>query len=218
MEIEVYDKTEQTVNDAGQLVAETDAEALALIEQLGLTGQQERNTSALNKVDEVSEKQIHWRNHYDLITAEQQMVLIELFPEVCKVENYKNGPIPVRILKEISFIKDHFAFVYVCYAPPAELVDPVLIAVNEEIGYWNKARMLTKCNLIARWGDALKPWAELYEDAVASRCLKMENKIKGTIAAMQSQLVRLQGGEIPEHSALINDLPRTNYMPFGDID
>lgn len=216
MEVEIYDQTEMGIDITGEVRQESDPEALALIEQLGLEGQQKINTSASSAGEE--DPADAFRNHYQLCTAEQQMVIMEFFQKHKSVQEYDNGPIPLRVLKEVAFIKEHFGTVEVFYAPPAEIVDPIIIAHPEpEVFRWGaSANRLASSFMICRWGDALAPWSDLYRDAVASRMLKMENKLKGIIGKCNAQLQRLQAGEAPEHRELVDDLPRTFSMPFGD--
>lgn len=184
MQVEIYDEREL---DPATLQQEPDHEALALIEELGLTRQ--TNDSGA-------------RIAYPVPTADQGFVMETLFAKATKLELYDAGCIPLRVLKEIRSYRaenpDHLLVVRHC--TPAEVKDPVLLAFTEtsepkyrdyhalaESPQWPNFR------LIARWGDALESWDKLmvkaselataaYDEALVS--------IMGRIDAERAKLAR----------------------------
>lgn len=164
IDVEIYDERETSIDGP-----EPDEEALALIEELGLTAQVEDGG----------------RITYPEPTEAQAMVLMALFPTVTRVDRYDAGAIPLRVLKEIrSFRSEHHGTdLYVCHQPPAKIDDPVLVSYSGTL-YGSDTESLFrfggKVRLVARWGDALRPWAELYDDAmqvVGKRLDDMAEKI-----------------------------------------
>lgn len=136
MEIETYEATETTAE--GQV--EHTPEDMALIAELGLSGQQ-LITSDEGEI-----------NPYPKITHEQKLVCATLFDQRTKVADYSAGMIPVRILQVIAHAKDVFGIqnIYVYHKPTVEIRDPILVAGDHGNEY-----------ILARWGDALEPWADL---------------------------------------------------------
>jgi len=210
MEVEIYDLTEIALDaNTGTFEPEKDEEALALIAELGLNGQDEINT--IENCDD--EEATIIRNHYGKVNYEQQIVIRGLFSENAKVGDYKDAPIPLRILKEIKFAQDMFKSLYIFYAPPCEVIDPILVGHNYNSMY-NPLSQIEHFHLIARWGDALAPWSDLFKDAEAKLCLTIEGKIKGIISNCNTQLIRIAAGEVPEGKKLIDD-PTVHGLPFN---
>lgn len=137
---------------------ETSIEALALIETLGLTGQQGLvKTKAVEGTVETTET----RNPYRLVTVEEARVFMALFPQVVKVKDYRGGAIPLRVLQVIAHAKPLFKELYVMSPKDARDPDPILIGMNPNPQWsWTK-----DCYILARWGDVLVPFEELKEKA-----------------------------------------------------
>lgn len=189
MDVEIYDERETTVEGP-----EVDAEALALIEELGLTAQIEEGE----------------RITYPTVTESQSMVLMALFPQLTRVDRYDAGAIPLRVLKEIrSFMAEHPGTpLYVCHQPPAQVSDPVLVAYSGHV-YGENTESLFRFGdkpprLVARWGDALKPWDELHREAMqvaASLLDDMAERLIGVADRIRKGGIALKA--MPE----INGLP-----------
>lgn len=199
---EIYDLTEQTIDENGLIIKEDDPEALALIEELGLKGQRQLNAGPDDEEIE--------RNHYGKLSYEQQVIIYYLFPKIYKLENYNDAPIPLRILKEIKFCKDMFKDLYVCYAPPCDILDPILIGHNH-CSIYEPKNQLEHFHIIARWGDALKPWNELFKDAIAKASLEFHSELKSIIAQCKSSLAQLDEGATPK--SLMRE-PSIQGLPF----
>ncbi len=156
MQVEIFDMLELDEN----LNYEPDAESVALIEELGLSGQKEM-------VNDEGK-----REPYQKLTADQAMIFSTLFPSFCKIDEYSEGPIPYRVLKEAKQAREHFKYLYVLYDTPAEIKDPVLVGCNQEMYLYshnNIEGVYSKSSLIARWGDALESFDVLKERALAIR-------------------------------------------------
>lgn len=192
VQIEIYDQRELTEDGEAQV----DTEAIKLIEDLGLEGQQALVNPSMETVC-----------RYNKLTREQAFTIRMLFSAHALVKDYNQGPIPVRVLKEIRFAKDHFKDLYILFAPPAEVIDPILVGFNGS--YF--AGSIGESSLIARWGDALKPWSELFNFAMLKHKEKLRRKLGNFISRCQSQLSLLDTCE----PSIINE-PTLYNLPFDD--
>lgn len=163
MQVETYEEIE--VDADGQ--EERDAEAIALIEQLGLEGQQR-----LLKKNEAGNTH---RNVYPMMTSEQVFVFEQLFPQKTKVTDYAAGPIPVRVLQVVAHGREMFDRVEVWHkrVNDPDLKDPLLVGVNKEYSFETGYGRY----LLARWGEALEPYpvllelaAKRYRETLLSAC------------------------------------------------
>jgi len=161
MLVETYETPE--VDEHG--TPECEAEAVELIEQLGLEGQ-----LSLIKPDENGGVQ---RVPYPKMTKEQRTVLEAIFPKKTRLEDYKDQSIPLRVLQVAAHAKDLFEKLYVWHPENADEKDPYLIATNGRETY-----------ILARWGEELKPFNEMAEKAAAvlkGKRLEVLNKIKSLV-------------------------------------
>lgn len=188
MDIEVYDERE--VNSA-TLTKECDAEALALLAELGLTQQ-------------VSEAGT--RIAYPKPTADQAFVMEVLFPTATKLQRYDAGSIPLRVLKEIKTYRadNPSHLLIVRHSPPAMVKDPILLAwtgnkahewlAEQPSGQWDSMR------LIARWGDALDSWATLAERAADVMTARTLEKLSSIVAQCEQMQAAIKKGNKVRHS------------------
>lgn len=200
MQVEVYDMREL---NSETLQPEPDQEAIDLARELGLEGQ-------LSRVK--SDGTIDIRHGYEVVTDDQQAVMEELFGAFTAVDRYDDGPIPVRVLKEIAFAREHFDHLLVIHAPGAQIDDPILVGVEGAFYGGTKGRSrevfgmgARKVYLIARWGDALQSWAELArqaEQAARTRLLAELRSASTRIATAIALLV--QGAQITDRRADID--------------
>jgi hypothetical protein len=134
--------------DTRSETAEQSAEALALIEQLGLNGQKQTATTEV-------------RFPYRVMTDDEAFVYSQLCPEQTPVEEYSNGPIPLEVLKTIAYARslkdDRIAYLEVWSASSKLVKDPVLIG--------RKSRYQGAIYILARWGEELLPLEVLIPDA-----------------------------------------------------
>src|SRR5690606_31479142 len=92
MQVETYEVNE-TLSD-GTVEQMSDPESLALIEQLGLRGQE----TLLGK-REAGDDVAVVRCPYRRMSAEEQNVFAVVCPQVTSLEEYASGPIPLRVLQ-----------------------------------------------------------------------------------------------------------------------
>lgn len=146
MEIETFELVER--DEDGTL--ECCEEQKAMIEKLGLEGQQ----SLLSGDDNSGPV-----NPYPQATAEQVAVYKSVFPKEISVETYDRGPMPLRVLQVLEHARtifpDNCKFQVWCPISPLDL-DPVLVARINHSTY----------HLLARWGEALTPYSDLFKKAV----------------------------------------------------
>ena len=147
MQTETYEVTESLDQTEMQQLA-NDGEVALLIESLGLEGQK--------KIMSPTGTQLPYRQ----ITAQEKLVFECLFPKKCDLTEYKDGPIPLRVMQAAAHVKslelEDLAMLQVWY-PTAGKDDPVLVARKS---YWQ-----SPIYLIARWGQALLPFEELKRKA-----------------------------------------------------
>lgn len=159
--------------------AEDSSEALALIEQLGLTGQ----TSLISK------EQI--RIPYREMTAEEGFIFGELCPVSTALESYRSSPIPLRVLQVAAHAKGLGMFDELIVMHPQTDFDrdPVLVGLIGGKYYESK----TKHFILARWGEALDEGPALiraamdkWRNRVISAFKTIELKIKQDAAIAES--------------------------------
>lgn len=143
MLVETYEAIETGFDGS----VECEAEAIALIDSLGLTGQQK-----LVNGDKTE------RFPYRLMTTEEAWVYGELLAKAVSLRDYSDGPIPLRVLRVASHAAPLFTKLVVwCPATP-DMKDPVLVGIQGND--WDR-----KWFLLARWGEVLEPFADLMTKA-----------------------------------------------------
>lgn len=186
MEIETYEVEELTTE--GRMPEEIEAQALQLIEELGLQGQRER-------VHKTSEEDPGTRNPYGRMTERERLVYSTICPKSTPVEEYDAGPIPLRVLQVIAHARPLFHELEVWHE--AEDPDPVLVGVNLRPGStWQKLY-----HLLARWGTELEPFEKLEKKARERKEREWKNHIsskeqecKVFAAGLQTQLDKYFAG------------------------
>jgi hypothetical protein len=163
------------------------AEALTIIESLGLKGQLTRTNSDTKT-----------RIPYRLMTDEEAFVYGQLCPEKCRVEEYSNGPIPLEVLKTLAYAKTLgvYDFFEVWSATSVKVKDPVLFGCTGS--QWSPKRYI-----LARWGDELLPLEVLIPTAVKNFYAKRQAKlleIKNQVDIALTQ--QFDNGAIPSNSSL----------------
>ena len=189
MEVETYEVTEATTE--GKDSFEVEAEAASLIEELGLEGQK-----GLLAPDPDPDVKTGTRVPYKKMTQQEVKVYSTLYPQRVDVEKYNDGPIPVRVLQVVAHARGMFEKLQV-WGPQVMDPDPVLVGVN---GSYYSGDMF----LLARWGDALAPFEELYQRAFESLKTEWVDKAQEVVSEARSfteapdALVRkhLNGGHV----------------------
>lgn len=193
MYVETYEVLSVDVNPDGSIVNETvDAEAMALIEQLGLAGQKE-----LLSEHEVDGEAVITRNPYRLITAEELAIFSTLMPRRTRLDTYRDGPVPLRVLQIASHATKLFERLVVWHPEPGQ-VDPVLVGENGS--EWNPSARF----ILARWGEELCSYEELRAKAlpiIRSRMKSHLARARADLAALEASLDEqidhyLHGGKV----------------------
>jgi hypothetical protein len=166
MEVETFEIEEQVGETAGT-TPEVEAEAIELIETLDLGGQRE----LVVEPEEAEEPKS--RIPYPKMDDRERAVYGELYPAHDALENYSAGIIPLRVLQVASHAKTLFAQLYVWHGKEID-PDPILVAKIED-------SYSAPLYILARWGDALKPFAELVELARVSLVDRWTRKNKKAI-------------------------------------
>ena len=187
--VETYEVESLNGSEIENLAAE--GEALAIIEQLGLDGQKNLGGESGSNFP------------YRQLTAIEHFTFKTLFPNRAKIEDYKAGPIPLRALQVAAFVRqldsEEFAYLEIWYPAPG-IDDPVLVA--------RKNSYSDPVYLLARWGAALKPVEELYEQAkglvsskTKAKLLKIKQEVETALADPDSFYAEeIAEGKIPSPS------------------
>lgn len=151
MDVEIYNERELD----SSLLPECDDESLDLISELGL--------QTMESGAPIS---------YPIVTKEQQMVIRTMFSSCKEISEYNAGRIPLRVLKEIKKYRDenpdHHLVIF--YEPELVIEDPILLAFEPGTSREYSWKMLHgNPRLIARWGNALAPWADLFKAAARKK-------------------------------------------------
>lgn len=171
MLVETYETEEVIEQDVQQ-----NEETLELIKSLGLEGQQ----SLINP-----EKSV--RFPYRKMTKEEGIVYDCLLTKRCKVGEYKEEQIPLRVLQVLAHAQslEYFDYFQVMYPDNADIKDPVLVGMKKD-GY-NETRFI-----LARWGEVLMSMSELtkiamkkYAKEVRAKAVKKEAEILNKVSTIK---------------------------------
>jgi len=154
MQVETFEELEQVTDVDGTVSIEDSEAALALINQLGLEGQQRLQTpSDGGKTTE--------RMPYRQMSKVELDVYQVICPSKVKLSDYSAGPIPLRVLQVAAHADGMFEELEVWSTSSPVVKDPILVGVRTGPGRsWDKRRFL-----LARWGAELAPFGELLTKA-----------------------------------------------------
>jgi hypothetical protein len=171
MKVEVYEVEEV----AASTPDETEC-AQALVNKLGLTKQREFYAPDRPKA--------RWRR----VTAEEVFAFRSLCPSETTLENYRSGPIPLRVLEVIEQAQESGFFEkFVVWHPEDVRTDPVLIGRKTgSRGAWD-----TEDYILARWGEALDEMPALLRNAMEGA----KAKTRRIIAEAQAMLSKIEAGD-----------------------
>ncbi len=172
MLVETYEVSE--VDSEG--VVECEAEAVELIEKLGLEGQK----SLFSKN---AEKPI--RSPYRKMTKEEVNIYKAIFPEETELKKFSDEPIPVRVLQVAAHATQIYDNVYVWHSKNGDIPDPVLVGKN---GSYSS----TEFYILARWGTALASFAELTKIGVKIMRENAADQINEIIEKAKTKLALLE--------------------------
>src|SRR6266446_8970853 len=135
MQVETFECEELKNSEATTMAV--DAEAIELAEKLGLVGQK-----LLTNPDTLT------RQPYREMTAMEYFVWRSVCPEVSKAKDYKLGPIPLRVLQVMAYVKELGIYEdFEIWHAKSVKEDPILVGIPYE------GRYTVNRHLIARWGD-----------------------------------------------------------------
>ena len=183
MQIETYEIEETVVGDGITTPAEVEAEAIGMIETLGLEGQKELLTPKTEDASTVK------RVPYPIMSDSEMRGYGACFPVHDDVAQYSAGIIPIRVLQVVEHAKPMFGKIEVWHDKVID-PDPVLVG---QVSY-NKYRLL------ARWGEALVPFEELLQKAQKILEEKWKRNLTKKIKESQAMLDNL-ASEVGAHLA-----------------
>lgn len=163
MEIETYEAIEP---ENAEHAPEVESEALELIEELGLEGQRKRITGDGEGAE---------RNPFKRMTVREVRTYEALMGEKTPIMEFDEETIPVRVLHTVKRAWEHFEVIEVWHQT-YEVKDPIVVGEDAEGDQF----------LIARWGEGLIPFNELYDRAVESLANKYRRDCEAKIADCRS--------------------------------
>ena len=159
IKVETYECEELKASEATTMAA--DAEAIELIERLGLEGQRT-----------LTNPETSTREPYREMTALEAYVWRAICPQTTRVEHYKLSPIPLRVLQVVAYARELGIYEALEVWHPRKVVDdPLLVGVPKGERYSNKR------HLIARWGETLVPFEQLVEKAKNQFAVELTAKL-----------------------------------------
>lgn len=183
MQIETYEIEEIKNSEASSMAA--DSFAIELCEKLGLVGQQKLwNPETGDRIQ------------FPRITKLQSLVYETLFPQKAKVQAFETEVIPLRVLEVLEKAKQSGMFIrFDVWHNPTRKEDPILVAhtgtPNPQSWDANYAT-ITGTFLVARWGEALAPFADLCKEAKSHWIAARKAKLKREVHDRNGQLERLK--------------------------
>lgn len=154
LQIETFEAEDASHSDATTMA--TDSEACALIQSLGLKGQEKLvNGTTITRLP------------YRAMEAREMLVYRALCSETAKVEDYSAEPIPLRVLQVLAHARETGLFerIEVWYPKTAKIDDPVLVGVRKTRTYPDDDRYANLTtdhfHILARWGKTLLPLEQM---------------------------------------------------------
>jgi hypothetical protein len=205
MQVETYEQQELSSDLETEDLSSP--EALALIEELGLTGQD----NLLNRRSASEGDEVVTRNPYRLMTMEEQRVLTACFPQATPIEDFDFCPIPLRVLQVAAHARSCIENIELVVWHPRDSTDhdPVLVGKFVQ-GY------TTKFYILARWGEAL----ESIEKLKGKARLKIIAKAQSNIKRIEHELAGVKSGLSEKVDVYLDgenpNLPYIGSVAFGD--
>jgi hypothetical protein len=207
MLIETYEVLSLDVDAEGHVINEVvSEEALALIETLGLEGQQALVQRTATADGETVETRIPYRQ----TTAEEKAIFATLFPIKTPIHKYKGDAIPLRALQVAAHARTYDLELYVLH--PATNIrqdDPVLVGEAKVAPSASNGYQGREMYLLARWGEALDDLDTLRAKALPKAIAKLTAEAK--LAASKFEAVARNAEEIATqflHGEAVERLPQ----------
>jgi hypothetical protein len=180
MEVQTFE-CEETAAETPEIAEE----ARALIEKLDLDGQRE-----LSKPK--NETPGNARNPFRKMTAEEVFVYGQICPQKTSLREFKEEPIPVRVLQVAAYAKelDVFKELVIWHRTSPAVLDPVLVGmmVNPKRSWLDGDPFI-----LARWGEVLEEFPalvksalELWRAAVSEKLATAKSEIDSALAGLDS--------------------------------
>ena len=186
MLVETFE-VQKEVNADGQ--TQPDAECMALIEQLGLTGQHQ----LIHRDEKGGDKICPYRK----MTADEMAVYAILCDQKTELRTYADEAIPLRILQVAAHARDFFQYLEVWHPRNADVKDPVLIG--------RKGQFMGEVFILARWGKVLDSFevlkaqaTKIYREKCLSEMKRIKSELEADIARVQSDETLLSAN-IPQY-------------------
>jgi hypothetical protein len=200
MKVETYEVISLDEIDGTVVNEVVDEEALLLIDQLNLTGQQ-----SLVKDVVVDDEVVVKRNPYRKMTGEEAAIFNTLLPRHVKLTDYNDGPIPLRVLQVAAHAKELFDELQVYCPSDPRAPDPLLVGIMGGRSYADNPLSGGEIFLLARWGEILEPLDDLRKKA---RVIIVA-KVRATLAANKGKIAQLEAslGEQVDSFLLTGEQP-----------
>jgi hypothetical protein len=173
IQIETFEVEDASVSEATTMA--TDAAAIELIEQLGLTGQKKLvNGNTVTRLP------------YRAMEAQEALVYQAICDSKAKVEDYSGEAIPLRVLQVIAHAKstELFARLEIWFPKEYKIDDPVLVGVKQEVRNPTYPTWTTDVYyILARWGKCLLSLEQM--EAIAMDLHRKARVAKLTSLAVQ---------------------------------
>jgi len=198
MEIELYEQEVEGLTLDGEVTRMEQDRRIELSEALGLTTHkrvtQEQRARAADRFPLLSGEDLTiWREYLPTRYDDREPGIMMIAPP--RLAWYRFDAIPVSVLELWQTLKQEGAFAnYEIWTPekaPQAVTDPILA------GYTSGGAGTTGPYLIARWGESLKPFADIKREIMERRRVVDASGIS-TINALADQIVRSTA--IPEWS------------------
>jgi hypothetical protein len=194
MQIETFECSEVSAEPV-----DATAEALELIESLGLEGQ--RKLICPSKAEGQNT-----RFPFREMLQDEVFTYERLCPTKKKISDYRASAIPLRVLQIAGMAKALMpeCHLYVWDRAEAQVPDPVLVAQSQEEGYMHRPE--SKRWILARWGSELEAFSVLFGKAMAEKRKEMLEHCERVRAAIQAA----------SDSALINRRDLSTWCIYTD--
>lgn len=203
--VETYEETEQIPGDVAPEMQNT--EAVAIIEKLGLKGQQQLMSP---NTGDIPQNRIPYR----LMRRDEWAVYSAICPDRTKLAAYEASPIPLRVLQVAAHAQEtgFFKTIWVWSADKAAVKDPVLVGSTGESD-WSINQSNTY--ILARWGKELRNLSELAKEATSSYITTWKNaiaEIKGDVSKFEAWLAEATPEAIIARASGRNETPTASGL------
>lgn len=175
--------------DVREETVEQSEEALRIINDLGLTGQQPKSNTTGTIV----------RFPYRLMTDEELFVYSILCPQKSDLRFYDLSPIPLEVLKTAAYAKSlqdpRIQYLEIWSAVSQKVKDPVLVGKKETYSS-------SQLYILARWGEELLPLDVLMPDAVKKWYTTRNDKLNQILAEVKLALATPVPQGLPERTGM----------------